>query len=306
MDISRLYRDYGVPMAPDGHKHNRTDWINVECPFCTTSMSNPGYHLGWNIEDEYFYCWRCGWKPPLKAISTLLHIPYSEAKKLLVSYGVNRTIRRVRGVSKKEFLLPSGLHKITPTSLHYAYLESRGFDPDKVIRQWKLKGTGLIGDLKESDYRFRIVIPFFWNGQMVSFDSRDITGKQEVKYKACPKEREIIEHKKILYGNQEKWDSIGICVEGPTDVWRLGPKAFATSGIEYTTAQLRIIATSFKQVCVIFDEESQAQKKAKKLVADLQFRGVLAWSVNLGQDPGSLSQREADSLVREIMKSDLV
>lgn len=307
MDIIRLYRDFGVDHVTQGHKHARPGWVNVECPFCKDlPNSNPGYHLGWNVEDEYFKCWRCGWKPPVKAVMALTNMTFYDVQQILPAYGVNRTYVKQLPKGKLDFTFPSGTTEIWEP--HRKYLRTkRNFDPDKIEKLWGIKGTGPVSNLKRIDktlvsYRFRIIIPFQWNGQTVSFDARDITEKQQNKYQACPKEREVIEHKKILYGNQEEWIDTGIGTEGPTDVWRLGPLSCATSGIEYTHAQVKLIARTFKRFAVVFDDEFQAQQQALKLVADLKFRGVDAWNVKVKGDPGGLKQHEADELVKSIIK----
>ena len=302
MDIYRLYQDYNIPIAPEGHKHQRYGWVNIECPFCSGIVgNNPGYHLGWNEDYEYFFCWRCGWHPPVKTISLLLNITKNDAEKILIQYGVNRSIRVYKKEKDKQpFQLPIGSSELTKQ--HEMYLQKRGFDVNHITKLWKLKATGPIGKLGKTDYRFRIIIQFYWNVEIVSFDSRDITNQQPEKYKACPKEREIIEHKRILYGNQDYWTSTGIGVEGPTDVWRLGPNSVATSGIIYKPQQVRIIAQSFKRFAVVYDDEPQAQKQARKLVAELKFRGVDAWNVKIKGDPGNMKQKDADELVKSIIK----
>jgi hypothetical protein len=297
MDIIRFYRDFGVEHLTEGHKHCRPGYVNVVCPYCT---GNPGWHLSWNIQEEYFVCWRCGWHPPLKTFSLLTSLPEYEVKNALPSYGINRTVVYRKEVVKKELLFPTGTKEIGTE--HQRYLSNRGFKWKDIVEKWKIQGTGPLSKLDNMYYKFRIIIPFYWNGQVVSFDSRDITGKQQNKYQACPLEREILEHKKILYGNQEYWTDVGICVEGPTDVWRLGPTSFATSGIKYTAAQLKLIATTFKRVAVVYDDESQAQRQAKNLVADLKFRGVDAWNVKIKGDPGGLTDNEAKELVKSILK----
>lgn len=156
-------------------------------------------------------------------------------------------------------------------------------------------------DEKEYDYRFRIFIPVHWNGEMVSFDSRDITNLSDAKYKACPVDREIRERKKILYGNQEAWGTTGICVEGPTDVWRLGEDSFAVSGISYTQEQVKEMTRVFTKVAVVFDDEPQAVKQGKKLVKDLQFRNVDAYQVKIKGDPGEMMNSDAKKLVKSIL-----
>ena len=296
MDIIRFYRDFGVEHLTEGHKHCRPGWVNAVCPYCT---GNPGWHLSWNIQEEYFVCWRCGWHPPLKTFSLLTNVSEYEVKNVLPSYGINRTIIHRKEVEKKELKFPSGVSELRVS--HTKYLIERGFTPSKIIDTWKIQSTSPTSLLDGMSYKHRILIPFYWNGQVVSFDSRDVTDKQQNKYQACPKEREILEHKKILYGNQEYWTDTGICVEGPTDVWRLGPASFATSGIKYTPAQLKLIANTFKRVAVVYDDESQAQTQAKNLVADLKFRGIDAWNVKIKGDPGGLTDIEAKKLVKSIL-----
>lgn len=298
MDVIRFLSDFSVPFVTEGeHKHARPDWVNVECPFCT---GNAGYHLGYNMADDYWFCWRCEWKPPLKTLHTLTGIQYHELKAILPAYGVNRSYVKKLPKGKKEFKLPSGIVELT--SRHKKYLRSRGYDPFELEEVWGIQSTSPTSTLDKISYAYRVLFPFNWNGQLVSFDTRDVTGKQKDRYKACPKERERVEHKHILYGNQEAWGSTGIIVEGPTDVLRMGEHSAATSGIRFTFQQVRIIANTFKRAPVVFDDEPQAQRQAKKLVAELKFRGVDSWNVKIKGDPGNLSPREAKELRKTLLR----
>jgi DNA primase len=300
MDIIRLYNDFSIEIAPESHKHSRPGWVNTECPY-PNCRGNPGFHLGWNEQEEYFFCWRCGWHPPAKTISLLLNVSESNAMDLMKQYGVNRTFVKAKQKDKKEFKPPSLMEDLT--TAHRNYLNRRHFDSHKLEKLYNIKGTGPVSLLDKINYRHRIIIPYYWNGQIVSFDSRDITGRANNKYMACPEDREIIPRKSIIYGLQEYWEDVGICVEGPTDVWRLGKHAFAVSGIQYTYAQVKLISQIFKRVWVVFDPEPQAQRQANKLVAELRFRGVEANNIILdaGKDPGSLTQKEADNLVSKLL-----
>ncbi|MFZ2799119.1 MAG: hypothetical protein WAZ30_02760, partial [Syntrophorhabdus sp.] len=85
MDIERLYRDFGVDYASEGHRHARPGWINASCPFCT---GNPGYHLGFDLDGNYYYCWRCGWHPIIQTISKLTNISEPEVRKFIKQYGL--------------------------------------------------------------------------------------------------------------------------------------------------------------------------------------------------------------------------
>lgn len=297
MDIIKFLRDFGVDHLTEGNKHCAKEWVQVHCPFCSGSQN---WHLGWNIQEEYWNCYRCSWHPTLKTFSALTNMPEWEIKSILPSYGINRTILYKKEIVKEPFEFPTGTGKLSES--HLQYLIKRGFNPDKLVKLWDIRGTGPMSKLDQIPYKFRILIPFYWNGEIVSFDSRDITDKQQEKYMACSEKRETMGHKQILYGNQEYWTDTGICVEGPTDVWRLGVHSFATSGIKYTPAQVRIMATTFKKIAVMFDDEPQAQIQAKKLIADLKFRGVDSWNVKIKGDPGSLPDYEAKQLIKSIIK----
>ena len=314
MDIIQLYQDFSVDFLTEGHKHCRPGWVNTPCPFCT---GNPGYHLGYETSSDHYYCWRCGWHATIPTLSQLLNISLSETQRITKLYGIlvpKNSKNAELKVKFKPHKLPSNVQPLGKN--HKQYLEGRRFDADKLETEWNLVGTGPISSLSTSvngkskiiDYRFRIVIPYIWNNQEVSFDTRDITGHSNVKYIACPKDRELIPHKEVLYGDQSCWGEVGIGVEGTTDVWRLGKKACALSGIEYTMKQVRIIAKTFKRFAVVFDgqsetsKESQAFIQANKLVGDLKMRGVDAFRVDILGDPASMEQNEADYLVKQLIK----
>ena len=308
MDIVQLYMDYSVDFLTEGHKHCRPGWVNTPCPLCVSEAGHEGYHLGYNLQGNFFVCWRCGWHPATPTIAKLIHLSVDETKSVIKKYGfiIPRSIKEpVVKVRKKSHRMPSNIMPLQRQ--HVRYLESRGFDPDYLIKLWFLMATGPVSTLRDKDYiidyRFRILIPFIWNGQQVSFDSRDITNKSKFKYLACPLDRELIPHKSILYGKQEMWKDTGICVEGPTDVWRFGVNSFATSGIKFTPKQVRLIAKTFKRVPVIFDgQEPQAKKQADVLVAELKVRGVDSFRIDIEGDPGGMEQKEANYLVKQSIK----
>jgi len=307
MNIIQLYQDFSINYLTEGHKHCRAGWVNTECPFCI-GKGNPGYHLGYELESNHFVCWRCGWHPIIPTISKLINVNENQVKEIIKNYGgfvYTPHKEKPIKIQVKSLKLPSG--SIPLGIKHKTYLESRGFDPDLLEKEWNLMATGPISILDNIDYKFRIIIPFIWDKKQVSFDSRDITGKHPNKYMACPLDLEVIPHKDILYGDQSAWGKTGIGVEGPTDVWRFGKNAVATSGIKYTPKQVRLIAKTFKRFAVCFDgpsetsNEKQAAEQAETLVADLRFRRVDAFKVNIKGDPGGMSQSEADYLVKQLI-----
>jgi hypothetical protein len=230
------------------------------------------------------------------------------AFQILRQYGnvTAKCLEKKRKIEIKKFHLPPNSEELT--GAHVRYLQNRGFNVEKLVKLWGLKGTGIYSKMDNIDYSRRIVIPYYWNDQIVSFDTRDITGKAQNKYMACTDTREKISHKNILYGNQQYWTDSIIVVEGCTDVWRMGVHSVATSGIKYKPTQVHELAKRFKTVAVMFDGESetskelQAREQADKLIGDLRFRGVDAFRVDINGDPGGLSQEDADYIVKQIIK----
>jgi DNA primase len=124
-----------------------------------------------------------------------------------------------------------------------------------------------------------------------------------MRYRACIKERETIPHKQILYSRQEHWTERIIVVEGPTDVWRMGVHSVATSGIQFTPQQVRVLS-HFKQVHILYDPEHEAQIQAARLASELRFRNVETHIhvITEASDPGKLAQTDADYIVKQLIK----
>ena len=299
MNIIQLYKDFNVPFATEGHKHCREGWVNTTCPFCT---GNPGMHLGYNMADDFYVCWRCGWKATHKALALLIHVSEKEAKEIARKYGgkshVTSTVT-VR-VGQKRFRLPPSTASMNDR--HKRYLTKRKFDPEVIEKIWDVQGTGPISIMDGISFSHRLVIPIYWENRIVSFQTRDITAKHSLRYITCPEQREIIKHKHIFYQAIPTKDSDAcICVEGVTDAWRFGYGAIATFGIKYTKYQVREISKRFKKVFVVFDDDPQAIKQSEKLTAELILRGVDAYSIKIQGDPGDMAQTDADALKKELL-----
>ncbi len=298
MNLIKLLQDYSIPFLTEGKNVGR-GWINLNCPFC----DDPSEHLGFNLEANYFHCWRCGWHPYVETVARLIGTTIKETITILQKYGFDKNYTQPSLITnepnKKPFRLPSNVEPLLEN--HRKYLIQRRFDPDQLIPTWQLLGTGPVSLLDGIDFKHRIIIPILWKGRQVSFTSRDVTNKHPIRYLSCPKDRELIPHKTILYGRSDQWSSTGVCVEGPTDVWRLGVKSFATFGIEFTNAQVREMKRAFRRIFVMYDNEPQAQLQADRLVAELRFRKVEAIKFLCNaKDPASLEQSEADYIVKQL------
>lgn len=303
MDIQKLLADYNIPFITEGHKHSTPDWINIHCPFCAGSQN---YHLGIHVEGNGCHCWRCGGHTITELLVKLLGVSEAEARSLFRKYkGKPLPRKRIEKKAAQIFPLKLPSPNQAPLTKQYRnYLLQRGFDAERIEGEWELRQTGPVSTLDGMPFNNRIIIPIFWDGEMVSFQTRDITGRSPYKYLACPKNREKIHHKNILYGKQENLINSKriIVVEGVTDVWRFGTCATATFGIEFKMEQVLQLANLGEKFVIIFDSEAQAQKQARALQVKLKALGKQATIKKVPDDPGSMKQSEADYLVKQVTR----
>jgi len=291
-----LFDDYNIPYTEQSN-----GWVNTRCPFC----GDTGEHLGCAPNSLAFHCWKCGWHPADITVSQILGISIPEARKVVAEH--RKATPRASSIStdRKVKIQPFKLPPNEPlTKAHRAYLRQRGFDPGKIARQWGLSSTGPIALLDGINYAYRILIPINWGGEMVTFQARDTTGRSDTKYLACPAAREVKSIKSILYIDEKYWAAHDTCilVEGVTDVWRLGPAAGATFGIDFKLEQVLAIPKHMKRVWILYDPEPQAQRQARKLMVKLEMMGKEVHRYSIGNsDPGDLSQSEADYLVKQLI-----
>ena len=196
---------------------------------------------------------------------------------------------------KKEVKFPANMQVCK--QIHRNYLEKRRFDPDSTIHKWELYGTDHLSNLPN-----RIVIPVKFDGNTVSWTARSILPDTESRYISCG--HEVIPHKEIVYG----WDKTGkdvIIVEGVTSVWRLGDGAVATFGTGFTLEQLKLLRTK-RNKFILFDSETQAQKKAEEMAKQLSgFDGTVeVVTLDSVNDPADLSDEEAKKIKKELLRKE--
>ena len=300
MNLQEIYNSFGVRIASQSDRHYRNGWINTSCPYC---KGNPGNHLGYNIEQNYFKCWRCGFHPTIKVLMDLLHMNYHDTKQLIYKHDgkVNQKVSLVK-MRKKAFKTPPNLIPIHQSFIHKKYLLQRGFNADILENKYGIQAIPHISKLDNINYKFRIFIPIFYKNKMVSWQTRDITDTSNFRYLSCPQKRELIEHKKILYQTPET-DFI-IITEGVFDTWKVelaGYPATCCFGIEYKTSQLKQLL-QYKKIIIFFDSEPQAQEKASQLHHRLLFAGknVINITPPNNKDPGSMPPEQIRKILNKL------
>jgi DNA primase (bacterial type) len=299
--ILQFLRDRRIDHTTSGAR-SRPGWVQINCPFC--GGGSRGYDLGVKIDDARCACWRCRGKHISEVVRALTKCGPEELRSILSQYGGGRSrpikLEReeespIKAVHrKKQCKLPAGTSEMMER--HFNYLDARGYDPELLEEVYGLKGTGRLGD-----YAHRIILPITFEGRVVSFQGRDITGRAELRYKACAMVDETVHHKHVLYGWDLAKKKSCVIVEGAADAWRLGPGSLATFGTGFTAQQAALLAGRFSRVFLAFDPEPQAQKVAEELAWVLSNAGVETVVVELdGTDPGDMAQKEADALMKEM------
>lgn len=289
MKFLDILKQYNVPTAPPGHHHTRSGWDQFDCPYC-----GPGarvWHMGHNNATGACACWRCGPHSRTEVLVLVTGASWGTIKKLIGDVQLDRNApNRPRARGKLE--LPGGIGPMARP--HRRYLAKRGFDPDEIEELWGVGGIGIA-----SRNAWRLFIPIHHRGEIVSFTTRTI-GDKGLRYVSASPDEEVLEHKRVLYGEDFVRHGIVVC-EGPTGPWRIGPGATATLGVGYTHAQLLAISRRLVRA-VCFDPEPEAQRRARELCDALSaFPGDTYNIVLDSEDSGAASRREVRRIRRHFL-----
>jgi hypothetical protein len=289
LDIQGLLGDIGVPYWTSG-KNVSDGWTSISCPLCGDRSNHGAFSPdGWG-----YSCFRCGGHKVPKVISTLTS--WKETKTLLKTYSNVLYIKEEKeyiGVSSVEWP-PKNVIKMP--SLHAEYLHERGYDPKQLRELYDIQCCYQTGEFK-----YRIIIPVYLNGRIMTYVGRDITDKAALKYKNLAESKSVIPAKQIVYNIDNIHDTAIIC-EGIFDAWRFGTHGVAMFGLQYTAQQTRALASRLRRAFIVFDTEAQAIEKANELGADLALQGVEVEIIGIEQkDPGEMSQEEADEVKNELL-----
>jgi hypothetical protein len=222
----------------------------------------------------------------------LADLSYYKVKQLLSDLETEDFIEKPKVTGK--LVLPSGIKKLH--SAHKGYLHNRGFKWKKIEKLWKIFGISIAPKLS-----WRIFIPIHYHGEVVSWTTRSISNNPKItRYISAAENEELICHKDLLYGEDFARHAI-IVNEGVTGVWRIGPGAVATLGVGYSTKQLeRMAKYPIRAIC--FDNEYEAQKRAKKLVNDLSVFPGDTYNVVLDEkDAAEENEKNIKRLRKEIL-----
>lgn len=294
LDARALFEHLAIPFHT-GSKHSTSGWLQLRCPF-PTCADGENDHLGYNTKSEYFNCWACGWHPLVETVALLANVSRHEAARAIELFRTGRPTpeRGEEAHQERQHLsFPFGAGPLGKRHLKYL-VNRRGFTLSRIREltpKYNLLGTGPVGD-----YRHRIILPYTHYGRLVSYQSRDITGRMGNKYMACPGGDEIIPHKDCLFGADLVDGDRVVVVEGPLDALKLGPGAVATSGVNFTWAQVKQFADRWQKRYILFDNDAAGYNAARRLAATMSVLHGSTSIIRLPEgykDPGDLPLDEA-------------
>lgn len=288
MDLIGLLDELSIPYRREGqHEHARYGWVQVDCPWC--SARSKRFRLGINISQLYANCWACGYKQLASVLSELTGEGRGKCREWLNRLPRTREHTEKRPVSAARVQIPSCVRPLS--GAHRRYLYKRGFEPDDLVRLWGVQGIGLASELG-----WRLWIPIYRHGELVSWTSRSIGDGKAGRYISAPPGLEVVHLRNLLYGADYARHAIVIC-EGPTDVWRMGPGAVALLGLNCSEPQLELM-TRYPLRAICFDTERFAQQRAHSLASKLRgFPGeTYVVQLETGGDVADADQSEVDEI----------
>lgn len=293
-NFPRFASEHGVPYLSSGHHHCHEGWLQTHCPNCTDGKH--GYHLGYSLVKGNLNCWRCGYVRTVDAIAAWLRVPRGTAFDIYRRYSDGRPEgRRAPIVRVKKCPPPPDLGRLRKP--HRTYLRARRFDPDELEAEWSLGGTGPLG----GRWKWRVVFPICSDrGDTVAWCGRSIFDVKP-KYRMTEDAKCLEDPRTFLYGIHKVAGDAVIVVEGPADVWRIGPGAVGLLGIDWKQEQANKLR-HYRRRYIMFDPDQRAKKRAQQLAEWLSlYPGVTEVIEGLKTDPGDMSAKEARRLRKELL-----
>ncbi len=279
-----------------------SNWIGLNCPWCGDSDK----HLGINLENNACNCWKCGGHNIAKLVQLIEDCNWPIALSVMEQY---QNYSKAGFLEKDTYIPPRQIEmprdfsiidnsRLIPPRVG-SFLMKRGFAPSIIKTNKIYYSPGPVGK-----YAFRIAFPVYIHKQLVTFMTRDVTGRAKIPYISQPINKAVIPIKNTLY----QYDTVQpnetiVIVEGPIDQWKLGVGSLATWGTGWTIQQVSLLRSLYpKKVYILYDNEEVAQQSAKRLSKAIWFCNVEVICLDGVNDPGDLSIEEGKKLMEELIK----
>jgi len=332
IDWIRILDRYGVEYSTRGGNVKRGN-VNIHCPLCWSNATD-GFHMGLNLSNGAWGCWRNTdhrGRSPLRLLVALLKISYDKAREIAgldVDYidpdGFDAIAARVLGREanlapaaerSNQLGFPKGFKSVDGSiscKRHLAYLENRGFphrDLSCLINQYNLMAT------TNQPYNDRIIIPYYVNGELVTWTARAIADAT-IRYKDLGLDESMIPAKQTLY-NHDVLITGGntlLVVEGPFDAIKSdfygqyhGVRAVAISTNNIQDEQIYILeeaASQFDRIVFMMDNNNTGTGAVDSMRMKAKLSHIPKTSImevpKGRKDCGDLTPREVVKLAMEV------
>jgi len=241
-DWLSFFNQYSVENEPE----RRHDWQSFDCPWC-----GGAHHMGINLKTGIYHCWHGhSGKSPQRLIAALLNCSYVEANRIVGSEETSfvrsdetfavEGMRRLGYVVDTPLVRPDKLLLLEEfteirnsglcRALVLPYLRSRGYDQRDVLwlaDRYKLRFA------PRGIFAYRIIIPVFVDGQLVTWTGRTVADSEPLRYKSLSSDSDraasqglpvatmnikdaLLDLDNIRYGGK-----LLVVAEGPFDAMRL-------------------------------------------------------------------------------------
>jgi DNA primase len=296
-DSIKYLQDRGINYFTSGRNVSR-GWVNIECPFCGDHDYSGNNHLGISPQ-ERFSCWICGERGGIvKLIRELEEVEWREAFRIAERFSDLDPIPVEKGRKRASSLkIPIEITS-QPLKRHIKYLRERRFKPKETIKTY-----GLMFGQTFGHWRFRIIVPVFLRGEMVSFIGADATRNFNTKYTNLPNEESIVPVRETVYNIDNVFGNKAFVTEGLLDTWRFGPKnVVGTLGTVFTPDQIRLLKNAgVDEYYILYDSGPEATKRAIKLAEYLSGFVPHAEVLELYEgDPADLKMKQVRQIKRMV------
>ena len=301
LDVGDLFDSLGVDWQDEG-KNISSNCVGVCCPFC----GDDGYHCGVFRDYKNFTCWKCSrvgslWLLLRELVSGLT---YDEYLRMVSSPKTlpGTVAGRVAAIFAKQpeqtvsaapvEVVPPG-EEIWPNTAKFfpgllPFLRRRNITLGACARYSARYQTA-------GQYAARMIIPVYNEDVCVGFQARDVTDTADTKYLIPPG----VKLNNYLYNFDYCSNGYVFFVEGPLDVWRMGPGSVCTFGTHVTDNQMRLLSTkpNIKHAVLLWDSDAYWKARVAAEKMSHLFDDITIVKLPDGSDPDSLGQDETYRLI---------
>ena len=230
-NAEKFLNDCGISYRSRGINVPRNA-VNICCIYCGETR----YHLVINKRKPFSSCWVCGkYVSTVELVKDILKCSWADARKIV--YGTKHILfsydgatydkpERAKICRLPKYVKPVLEDIVNPNMIREnakRYLFFKRHISVQRVQQFNLHyGYG-------GGQAYRIVIPMYFGGQLMTYTGRDFTGRSELRYKACKTEDCILLPTEFLYGLDEFEGRSAVVVEGAFDRIIMGNGAMAAS-----------------------------------------------------------------------------